>query len=103
MMNLLLQTGDNFAMICSTFFFGRQSWQTADLVNINHVHFLLKAFLNAHSGFNRDDLQGYLNLFSFILNPPTDHLEKVAKIFDLGFENPKTLRYRDLFGLDKGE
>ena len=67
---------------------------------INHVHFLLKAFLNAHSGFNRDDLQGYLNLFTFILNPPTDHLEKVAKIFDLGFENPKTLRYRDLFGLD---
>lgn len=71
------------------------------LYPINHVHFLLKAFLNSHSGFDRSDLDGYLNLFSFMMNPPSEHLEKVAKIFDLGFQNPKTLRYRDLFGLNK--
>lgn len=36
-------------------------------------------FLNAHSGFSRDDLQNYLNLYSFVINPPSDHLEKVEK------------------------
>lgn len=71
------------------------------LYPINHVHFLLKAFLNSHSGFDRSDLEGYLNLFSFIMNPPNEHLEKVAKIFEMGFKNPKTLRYRDVFGLNK--
>ena len=32
---------------------------------VNRVHCLLKMFLNAHSGFSRDDLQGYLDLYSF--------------------------------------
>ena len=50
-------------------------------------------FLNAHSGFSRDDLQNYLNLYSFVINPPSDHLEKVEKIINLVFENPKSLKY----------
>ena len=54
-------------------------------------------FLNAHSGFSRDDLQNYLNLYSFVINPPSDHLEKVEKIINLVFENPKSLKYREQF------
>ena len=46
---------------------------------VNRIHNLLKMFLNAHSGFNRNELQGYLNLYSFVINPPADHLEKVKK------------------------
>lgn len=65
---------------------------------VNRIHCLLKMFLNAHSGFNREDLQNYLNLYSFVINPPDDHLEKVEKIIDLVFENPKSLKYRDQFG-----
>lgn len=65
---------------------------------VNRIHCLLKMFLNAHSGFNRDDLQNYLNLYSFVINPPSDHLEKVEKIINLVFENPKSLKYRDQFG-----
>jgi transposase-like protein len=61
---------------------------------VNRTHNLLKMFLNAHSGFNREDLQGYLNLYSFVINAPEDHLEKVEKIINLVFENPKSLRYR---------
>lgn len=61
---------------------------------VNRVHCLLKMFLNAHSGFNRDDLQNYLNLYSFVINSPIDHLEKVEKIINLVFENPKSLKYR---------
>lgn len=65
---------------------------------VNRTHYLLKLFLNSHSGFNRDDLQGYLNLYAFAINPPSEPLEKVEKILNLVFENPKSLRYRDQFG-----
>lgn len=65
---------------------------------VNRIHFLLKLFLNSHSGFNRDELQGYLNLYAFTINPPVEPFEKVEKIINLVFENPKSLRYRDQFG-----
>lgn len=64
---------------------------------VNRIHCLLKMFLNAHSGFNREDLQNYLNLYSFVINPPSDHLEKVERIIKMAFENPKLLRYRAQF------
>ena len=54
----------------------------------------------AHSGFNRRDLQGYLNLFALISNPPDDLLEKVEIVINLAFENPKSLRYRDFYNVD---
>lgn len=61
---------------------------------INQKHNLLKKFLNAHSGFLRDDLQDYLNLFSLITNPPYSNYEKIEKVLKWVFENPKMLRYR---------
>ena len=67
---------------------------------INRVHDSLKKFLNAHSGFNRNCLQGYLNLFTFVRNPPHEPLEKVARIMNLAFENPKSLRYREQFAVN---
>jgi transposase-like protein len=67
---------------------------------VNRSHDILKKFLNAHSSFNRDNLQGYLNLFAFVSNPPVDMLEKVELIVKIAFQNPKLLRYRDFFGLN---
>lgn len=64
---------------------------------VNRIHCLLKMFLNAHSGFCRDEIQNYLNLYSFVINSPSDHLEKVEKIINLVFENPKSLKYRNQF------
>ena len=64
---------------------------------VNRCHDILKKFLGAHSGFLRDDLQGYLNLFAFISNPPVDLLEKVELVIKMAFENPKLLRYRDFY------
>lgn len=64
---------------------------------VNRIHSLLKMFLNAHSGFNRADLQGYLNLYAFAINPPVEPLEKVEQIIKIVFENPKSLRYRNQF------
>lgn len=64
---------------------------------VNRAHAILKKFLNAHSSFGRDDLQGYLNLFAFVTNPPGDLLEKVDLAIKTAFENPKSLRYRDYY------
>ena len=67
------------------------------LKEVNNMCFLLKSFLNSHSGFNRDDLQNYLNLFSFIVNAPYNKLEKVKILLDKAICNPKTLHYRDFY------
>ena len=69
------------------------------LYPVNRAHAIMKMFLNAHSGFNRNDLQGYLNLFSLITNPPDEMLEKVELVIILAFSNPKTLRYRDFYNV----
>jgi transposase-like protein len=69
---------------------------------VNRVHAILKKFLNAHSGFDRNELQNWLNLFAFITNPPNDFLEKVDLIVNLAFQNPKLLRYRDFYANNTG-
>ena len=69
---------------------------------VNNLHYLIKRFLYAHSGFDRSQIQGYLNLYSFVLNPPSDRLEKVDKILNLVFQKPKLLRYRDRTSVNKG-
>jgi len=66
---------------------------------VNRTHYLLKSFLYAHTSFDRDRIQGYQSLFAFAMNPPADHLEKVAILLDLAFHNPKTLRYREFYGV----
>jgi hypothetical protein len=67
------------------------------LNRVNRIHYLLKSFLYAHTSFDRDKMQGYLNLFTFVMNPPSNHLEKMEILLDLAFQNPKTLRYRDFY------
>jgi len=69
---------------------------------VNHLHYLIKRFLYAHSGFDRRQIQAYLNLYSFVLNPPFDRLEKVDIILNLVFQNPKLLRYRNRTSVNKG-
>lgn len=64
---------------------------------INHIHFLLKSILNAHSSFDREDLQSYLNLFSFIMNPPDEELEKVDLLVKWVLSEEKILRYREFY------
>jgi len=68
------------------------------LYPVNRAHAILKMFLNSHSGFLRKDMQGYLNLFAFVTNPPHEMLSKVELVIKLAFENPKSLRYRDFYG-----
>jgi hypothetical protein len=47
--------------------------------------------------FFRENLLGYLDLFSFVTNPPYDLAETVDYLLNLVFQNPKLLRYRDFY------
>lgn len=67
---------------------------------INRKCDLLKKFLYSHSGFDRDDLQNYLNLFCFIVNGPHNKLKKVEILLNLALNTKATLRYRTLFAKD---
>ena len=42
-------------------------------------------------------MQGYLNVFSVIMNPPEEKMEKAAMVLGLAMRNPKTLRYRKFY------
>ncbi len=64
---------------------------------VNRMCFLMKAFLRAHSGFNRDNIQGYLDVLYVAMNEPADKLEKAAFVLDRAMVNPKTLRFREFY------
>ncbi len=73
----------------------------SNLLNpVNDIHDRLKKFLNAHSGFSRGHMQDFMNLFAFVRNSPYNPLEKVEKLLDFAFANPKMLRYRNPFGVN---
>lgn len=63
----------------------------------NRLCFLLRLFLDGHSGFDRSNLGDWLDLFSVMMNPPEDRLEKAAMVLDRAMASPKTLRYRDFY------
>lgn len=69
------------------------------LRKINHQCDLLKQFLNAHSGFDREDLQDYLNLYCFINSGHKNKLEKIEELLKLALTTNVSLKYRDLFNV----
>ena len=62
---------------------------------INRRCYELQRLMRRHPGFSRDDLSGYLDLFSYIHNPPLDKYEKVENLIKRIIENPNSLKYRD--------
>ena len=69
------------------------------LRRVNEVHARLKNFLYSHNSFKRDKIQGMLDLFCFMSNPPINHLLKVEKLIKLGMNTGKTLKYRDFYNV----
>lgn len=67
------------------------------LNRVNEVHARLKNFLYSHNSFDRESLPGYINLFTFAMNPPNNHLEKIELLLKMAFTCRKTLRYRDFY------
>lgn len=68
------------------------------LTPVNRQHAFLKRFLRAHSSFIRDDIQDFLNLYSFIASAPADRFEKIRILLDLALHEPILLRFRDYYG-----
>lgn len=68
---------------------------------INHQCDLLRQFLNTHSGFDRTDLQDYLNLYCFMNSGCKNKLEKIEELLTLALNTNITLKYRDYFDLKK--
>lgn len=64
---------------------------------INHQCDLIRQFLNTHSGFNREDLQGYLDLYCFMNSGHKDKLKKVEEFITLAMNTDVSLKYRDFF------
>ena len=52
--------------------------------------------MRTHGGYNRDTLQDFLNLISFILNDPKDRYEKVDLFINMALLSPTLVRYRDV-------
>ena len=69
------------------------------LRDVNRLCYQLELFLNSHSGFDRDDLSGYLNLFHVMMNDPADKMEKAAMVLNRAMLYPKTLSFREFYGL----
>ncbi len=64
---------------------------------INHQCDLIRQFLNAHSGFDRSDLQNYLNLYCFMNSKHKRKLEKVEEFIKLAMNTNINIKYRSLF------
>ncbi len=67
------------------------------LRSINHQCDLIRQFLNTYSGFDRDNLQDYLNLYCFMNSGHKNKLEKVNDFIELALKSKASLSYRDLF------
>lgn len=67
------------------------------LYPVNRKCYFLKRFLEAHSGFDRGDMRGYLNVLFVAMNAPEDKLEKVASVLDRAMRYPKTIRFRQFY------
>lgn len=67
------------------------------LAQVNRLCYLLRLFLDGHTGFDRKNFPGWLDLFSVMMNPPENKMEKAAMLLDRAMLFPKTLRYRDYY------
>lgn len=65
------------------------------LDKVNEKCRLLKQFLREHSGFIRNQLQDFLNLFAFTMNPPHDKHAKIEKFIIRAMTCHVLHRYRD--------
>ena len=72
------------------------------LSQVNHLCYLLKHFLDSHSGFKRDNLQGFLDVFYVMSNPPEEKMEKAAFVLDRAMHIPKTIRFRKFYNVRTG-
>lgn len=65
------------------------------LDKINNLHALVKQYMRMHGGYNREDLQDWMNLIWFILSKPDNRYEKIDLFLNMALNAPGKVRYRD--------
>lgn len=63
---------------------------------INKVHALAKRFMRAHGGYDRDNLQDWMNLIWFIFSKPENRYEKIKILLNIAIRTPIRVKYRDV-------
>lgn len=63
---------------------------------INDLHDKLQRFMMAHGGYNRSNIQDWLNLFWFIMNGSKDKYDKVKIFIERAISIRKRVKFRDV-------
>ena len=63
---------------------------------VNDIHSLAQRFMREHGGFNRDNLQDWMNLIAFLLSEPRDRYIKIDHFINLAPNSPCVVKYRDV-------
>ena len=64
------------------------------LESINEVHRMMILFMRNHGSINREQLQDWLNLMSFVLNKPNNRYKIIALFIKMAISNKKLIRYK---------
>ena len=68
---------------------------------INDLHSLIRRYMRVHGGYNRNQLQDWMNLICFILSNPVNRYEKVQKFIKIAIVSPGRVKYRDVMSQKK--
>ena len=81
--SVLIRNLELFSEVHSTIETKRLSDKDNPLDPINDVHNLIRRFMRAHGGYNRDNLQDWMNLIWFILSKPdnTNSIFNICHIY----------------------
>ena len=63
---------------------------------INEIHSLAKRFMRAHGGYNRENLQDWMNLIAFLLSAPRDRYEKIDLFINMALNSTRVVKFRDV-------
>ena len=66
------------------------------LDSINEIHSLAKRFMRAHGGYDRKNLQDWMNLISFILSEPKGRYEKIDLFINMALNSIRVVKYRNV-------
>ena len=94
---VLIRNLELFSEVHSTEETKRLSDKDNPLDPINNVHNLIRRFMRAHGGYNRDNLQDWMNLIWFILSKPDNRYEKLRVFIEKAINTQKRIKYREVF------
>lgn len=70
---------------------------------VNRIHRYVKRYIREHGGYDRDQMQDWLNLIWFILSDPADRYQKVNVFLKLAMNSPIRLKFRDAMSKKDGK